>query len=139
MSCSSMDYTKKSLYHGVSDMIGVGMSVAMVTRVRVGEGWDREITDELVVRYGKVSSRLVPEDVDRKLLPQFHPSVFTTDIEVMPGDSGSAVFAFQIGKPVIIGVMHSSPSMGFMLSDETVGYIARIDKVFEAIQGLEKG
>jgi hypothetical protein len=104
------------------DAIGVGDAICMIVHKRDSESGNITWTYEL--RRGKVrdSRPSVPEGYEW-ILPVFSMSDFTMDLEVIPGDSGSAVIAFDRGEPVIIGVARAllnHPS-------EHWSYAARID------------
>lgn len=87
-------------------LIEEGDVVATIVRVRDTDNsklWHSEI------RWGKVinSRPAVPPGYPNELLAWFSLNDFTTDIQVYPGDSGSPIFAFNNGKPVIIGLLRA--------------------------------
>ena len=92
------------------------------------------------IRYGKIvaTKPIVPEGVPQDLLPWFSLTDVTMDIPIYPGDSGSPVFAFQDGVPVVIGVARALAGR----CDEWTGqchwysYFTRIDPLMP--RALEK-
>jgi len=104
------------------DAIGAGDAICTVVHKRDSESGDITWTYEL--RRGEVrASRPSAPEGHEFVLPYLSPSDFTMDLEVIPGDSGSAVIAFDCGEPVIIGVARAfldHPS-------ERWSYAARVD------------
>jgi len=81
-----------------------GDSVAIIARCRDKEkDWDYGFE----IRYGKVTSAGI-EGLPKNVIPAFNMNDFTMDIKIYPGDSGSAIFAFSLGEPVIIGVARAT-------------------------------
>ncbi len=110
------------------DRISIGNAVAVVVRGRdEKERWSYGVE----VRYGKILSRNIDESVERKDALWFNPYDFSTDLVIYPGDSGSPVFVFNMGKPILVGVARATkmePGMIPMRSKEPRCYVARIDR-----------
>ena len=84
-----------------------GDSVAVLVAVRDEEGrkeWYFE------VRYGTVVNPhpYLPGTIPNYLLAWFQLGDVSSNLEIFPGDSGSPVFAFINGTPVIIGVARAA-------------------------------
>lgn len=109
------------------DRIHEGDSVATIVRVRNNEGkklWHYE------VRYGRVTATkpILPPGISNDFLPWFGLSDITIDLPLYPGDSGSPIFAFDNGKPVIIGLGRAG--FGDLASDgKYYSYATRIDLI----------
>ena len=103
------------------DYLNRDEALAIVTHARTEEG---ETSWTYEVRTGRMISESVelPSIND---LPWFSLGHFTMDLEVFPGDSGAPVFAFENGKPVLIGVA----SAICLICPETRSYAVRIDPV----------
>jgi len=102
---SEVDIYNNEIY----SLLRSGDSVAVIVRKRdKGGDW----IDGFEFRHGKVISEGV-EGVENEAKPSFCKNDFTTDIKLYPGDSGSPVFAFRKGKPVIIGVARASNEVSF--------------------------
>jgi S1-C subfamily serine protease len=92
----------------------VGDAIVVVTGYRdkdpSKEFWPLGIVPErewyYEARYGKIIS-CSPKTFKIEALPWFNPGDVTTDIKIYPGDSGSPVFAFVNGKPILIGLMRA--------------------------------
>ena len=85
------------------DILYPGMSVACIVAMRDDDG-DKVWTFE--VRYGQIvaGKPVLPGQLPEDILPWFNMNDVTMTTMIYPGDSGSPVFAFIDGKPVIIGV-----------------------------------
>ena len=57
--------------------------------------------------------------------------MFTTELAVSPGDSGSPVLALREGKPVLVGVVSST-----MYPTATFTYVSRIDPLLALTDAL---
>jgi len=111
------------------DMIGAGDAVTMVIRSKDKNGgwkWGFE------TRCGYVVSNMV-DGVSKEEMPWFNMNDFTMDLLLKKGDSGSAIFAFKDGNPIIIGVARATNKKVDMLSKshtkEVLSYATRIDFV----------
>lgn len=108
-------------------LIQEGDVVATVVKVRDVNGsklWHYEI------RYGKVIAPkpVLPPDLPSDFLPWFSLYDFTIDIVLYPGDSGSPIFAFDNGKPVIIGLGRAA-YMGSSSDGKQYSWATRIDSI----------
>ena len=83
-----------------------GDAIATVVKKRDDKG-NKEWSYE--VRYGKViaTTPILPPGVDPVVLAWFNLNDITIELPIYPGDSGSPLFAFQEGKPVIIGIIRA--------------------------------
>jgi len=120
------------------DYLEKGDSIAVIAKVRDeegGKGWYYE------VRYGKVISPKVvlPGNLSPDILPWFNMNDFTLDVEIYPGDSGSPVFAFRNGTPVIIGIVRAR-AWYTMPNGKVIayGYATRIDLVHRKMLEVTK-
>jgi hypothetical protein len=84
--------------------------------------------DHLVI--GKVLAK-VPVATNYLTQTKLNVNMFTADLAVQPGDSGSPVFALQGGKPVLIGLVSST-----MYPTATFTYVARIDPLLALAEAL---
>lgn len=112
-----------------------GDAVAVLVRVR-NEDMSQGCWYE--VRYGTVKAPyvVIPEGNPIESMPWFDPNDITLNIAIYPGDSGSPVFAFVDGKPVLIGIARAlswNPYTG-----EVLAYAARIDEVKQIVEGMLK-
>jgi hypothetical protein len=57
--------------------------------------------------------------------------MFTTDLAVQPGDSGSPVLALRAGKPVLVGLIAST-----MYPTAAFTYVSRIDPLLALADAL---
>lgn len=98
--------THDFIFHGFMaipyNLLEIGDAVAVVTQRREGENGDRHWTFE--ARYGKVIN-LIPQGGKEEPLFEMSHNEVTTDLEIYPGDSGSPIFAFKEGKPVLVGII----------------------------------
>jgi hypothetical protein len=58
--------------------------------------------------------------------------MFTTDLAVQPGDSGSPVLALRAGKPVLVGLVAAT-----MYPTATFTYVSRIDPLLSLAEALQ--
>jgi len=129
-----LSHTKHDNSGILFDRIGTGDAVAMVIRSRDKNGkweWGFEI------RYGYVVSNMV-DGVSKEEMPWFNLNDFTMDLLLKKGDSGSAVFAFKDGNPIIIGVARATNKKVDMLSKdrikEVLSYATRVDFVKAVVE-----
>ena len=135
----SLSNTERSSRGRLLDMIAIDDAIAMVVRNRDKEGkwvWGFE------VKYGHVISNRVV-DVCKEELPWYNMHDFTIDLILNKGDSGSVVFAFRNGEPVIIGIARatnkSSAPFGFdqpqtCAVKDLRSYATRIDFVKKIVE-----
>jgi len=106
----------------------------MIVRCR-GENGELEWGFE--IKYGYVISNMV-EGVPKEKLPWFNMNDFTMDLVLNGGDSGSAIFAFNKGTPVIIGIARATNEVDnpFDRSDirDLRSYATRVDFVKEVVE-----
>jgi len=120
---------------GFCNLIQPGDSVAMIARCR---DKNRNWAVGFEVRYGKIVSVGI-EGIPENKVPAFNMNDFTTDIIIHPGDSGSAMFAFSFGKPVIIGIARAnndyySPLGRELAKENPRSYATRIDFVKKMLE-----
>jgi hypothetical protein len=84
--------------------------------------------DHLVI--GKVLAK-VPVATNYLTQTKLNVNMFTADLAVQPGDSGSPVFALQAGKPVLIGLISAT-----MYPTATFTYVTRIDPLLALAEAL---
>jgi trypsin-like peptidase len=84
--------------------------------------------DRLVI--GKVLAK-VPVATNYLTQTKLNVNMFTADLAVQPGDSGSPVFALQAGKPVLVGLVSAT-----MYPTAMFTYVARIDPVLALAEAL---
>jgi hypothetical protein len=84
--------------------------------------------DHLVI--GKVLAK-VPVATNNLTQTKLNVNMFTADLAVQPGDSGSPVFALQAGKPVLVGLVSAT-----MYPTATFTYVARIDPLLALAEAL---
>jgi len=111
-----------------------GIPVAVIVAVRTNlELGDLNKTPWFEVRYGTIiSGRVVlPEGLPTDILPWFSMNDVTMTTLIYPGDSGSPVFAWIEGKPVIIGVARAAGGVIDPVTGELhyYSYFTRIDIV----------
>jgi len=85
----------------------VGDVIAMVVHKRDKAG---TMTNDLTIVWGKVVAKRAISCRGEDKLPWFSMWDFTMKMEMQPGDSGSAIFVFHKGKPVLIGVGRAAMS-----------------------------
>jgi hypothetical protein len=79
---------------------------------------------------GKVLAK-VPVATNSMTQTKLNVNMFTTDLAVQPGDSGSPVLALRGGKPVLVGVVSST-----MYPTATFTYVSRIDPLLALADAL---
>jgi S1-C subfamily serine protease len=79
---------------------------------------------------GKVLAR-VPVAVNSMTQTKLNINMFTTDLAVKPGDSGSPVLALQAGKPVLVGLVSAT-----MYPTAAFTYVSRIDPLLALADAL---
>jgi hypothetical protein len=84
--------------------------------------------DRLVI--GKVLAK-VPVATNYLTQTKLNVNMFTADLAVQPGDSGSPVFALQAGKPVLVGLVSAT-----MYPTAMFTYVARIDPLLALAEAL---
>jgi trypsin-like peptidase len=84
--------------------------------------------DHLVI--GKVLAK-VPVSTNYLTQTKLNINMFTADLAVQPGDSGSPVFALQAGKPVLVGLVSAT-----MYPTAIFTYVARIDPLLALAEAL---
>lgn len=104
-----------------------GDCVAAIVTVRGDKSSDTGY-DRLVL--GKVLAK-VPVATNILTQTKLNVNMFTTDLPVQPGDSGSPVLALQDGKPVLVGLVSST-----MFPSATFTYVTRIDPLLAMAEAL---
>jgi len=84
--------------------------------------------DHLVL--GKVLAK-VPVATNNLTQTKLNVNMFTTDLLVRPGDSGSPVLALRAGKPVLVGLVAAT-----MYPTATFTYVSRIDPLLALADAL---
>ena len=84
--------------------------------------------DHLVI--GKVLAK-VPVATNYLTQTKLNVNMFTADLAVQPGDSGSPVFALQAGKPVLVGLVSAT-----MYPTAMFTYVVRIDPLLALAEAL---
>jgi len=105
-----------------------GDCVAALVTARNGQGDDKG-QDRLVL--GKVLAK-VPVATNSLTQTKLNVNMFTTDLAVQPGDSGSPVLALRAGKPVLIGLVAAT-----MYPTATFTYVSRIDPLLALADALQ--
>jgi len=102
-----------------------GIPVGMITNDRYEDG---DICDyQQRVEYGDIaSSHIIAGEHDE---PWFSMADFTLNMHVIPGDSGSPLFAFEDGKPVLIGLVRAKSVYGY-------SYAVRIDPILPYLRHI---
>jgi S1-C subfamily serine protease len=85
--------------------------------------------DRLVL--GKVLAK-VPVATNNLTQTKLNVNMFTTDLAVRPGDSGSPVLALRAGKPVLVGLVAAT-----MYPTATFTYVSRIDPLLALADALQ--
>lgn len=111
-----------------------GDSIAVIVAKRENpQAGEFDKTSWFEVRYGKIVALkpIVPKGVSTDLLPWFSLYDVTTDLQIYPGDSGSPIFAFKNGTPVIIGVARAiAQNYNWETGEYTwYSYFTRIDSI----------
>lgn len=104
-----------------------GDCVAALVTSRTEKAYDTG-QDHLVI--GKVLAK-VPVATNNLTQTKLNVNMFTADLAVQPGDSGSPVFALQAGKPVLIGLVSAT-----MYPTAMFTYVARIDPLLALAEAL---
>jgi S1-C subfamily serine protease len=105
-----------------------GDCVAAIVTARNGQA-DDQGKDRLVL--GKVLAK-VPVATNSLTQTKLNVNMFTTDLAVQPGDSGSPVLALRAGKPVLIGLVAAT-----MYPTATFTYVSRIDPLLALADALQ--
>jgi hypothetical protein len=105
-----------------------GDCVAAIITARNGQA-DDQGTDRLVL--GKVLAK-VPVATNSLTQTKLNVNMFTTDLAVQPGDSGSPVLALRAGKPVLVGLVAAT-----MYPTATFTYVSRIDPLLAMAEALQ--
>ena len=106
-----------------------GDCVAAIVPVRNAESRD---TGRHRLAVGKVLAR-VPVAVNSMTQTKLNVNMFTTDVDVQPGDSGSPVLALRAGKPVLVGMIAAT-----MYPMATFTYVTRIDPLIAFARALQQ-
>ena len=105
-----------------------GDCVAAIVTVRNEQADDRG-QDRIVL--GKVLAK-VPVATSNLTQIKLNVNMFTTDLAVQPGDSGSPVLALRAGKPVLVGLVAST-----MYPTAAFTYVSRIDPLLALADALQ--
>src|SRR5262249_46961533 len=122
------------LSYGTGDLekplggLQAGDCVAAIVTARNGQA-DDQGTDRLVL--GKVLAK-VPVATNSLTQTKLNVNMFTTDLAVQPGDSGSPVLALRAGKPVLVGLVAAT-----MYPTATFTYVSRIDPLLAMTEALQ--
>jgi hypothetical protein len=105
-----------------------GDAVAMIVRKRLPDG-SRDWTYE--VRYGAVITNRPSCPITTEFVTGVSDNDFVMDMKVYPGDSGSPIFAFKNGVPIVVGVLS-----GMIMNDkgEAVSYASKVDFVKRIVE-----
>jgi Trypsin-like peptidase domain len=106
-----------------------GDCVAAIVPVRNAQSRD---TGRQRLAVGKVLAR-VPVAVNSMTQTKLNVNMFTTDVDVQPGDSGSPVLALRAGKPVLVGMVAAT-----MYPMATFTYVTRIDPLIAFARALQQ-
>jgi hypothetical protein len=104
-----------------------GDCVAAIISSRHGEAQNTRASRLIV---GKVLAR-VPVATNSLTQTKLNVNMFTTDLAVQPGDSGSPVLAIQAGKPVLVGLISAT-----MYPSALFTYVSRIDPLLALADAL---
>jgi hypothetical protein len=104
-----------------------GDCVAAIVTSRTEKAYDTG-QDRLVL--GKVLAK-VPVATNNLTQTKLNVNMFTTDLPVQPGDSGSPVLALRAGKPVLVGLVSAT-----MFPTATFTYVSRIDPLLALADAL---
>jgi len=122
------------LSYGTGDLekplggLQAGDCVAAIITARNGQADDHG-KDRLVL--GKVLAK-VPVATNSLTQTKLNVNMFTTDLAVQPGDSGSPVLALRAGKPVLVGLVAAT-----MYPTATFTYVSRIDPLLALADALQ--
>jgi hypothetical protein len=97
-------YTRVMEFFGPFDLLLPGNVIGIIVHKRDSEGL---MLSEVEIRYGKIISNN-PLSRTGEQQEIFHMEDFTMEVEVYPGDSGSPIIMWNGGKPVFIGILHST-------------------------------
>jgi hypothetical protein len=122
-----LSYGTGELAHPTGRLQAAGCVAAMVT-ARDHGALDTDV-QRLVV--GKVLAK-VPVATNSMTQTKLNVNMFTTDLAVQPGDSGSPVLALREGQPVLVGVVSST-----MYPTATFTYVSRIDPLLALADALQ--
>jgi hypothetical protein len=106
-----------------------GDCVAAIVPVRNGR---RQDTGAHRLAVGKVLAK-APVAVNSMTQTKLNVNMFTTDVDVQPGDSGSPVLALQAHKPVLVGLVAAT-----MYPVATFTYVTRIDPLLAFANALRQ-
>jgi len=106
-----------------------GDCVAAIVPIRNAESHD---TGRHRLAVGKVLAR-VPVAMNSMTQTKLNVNMFTTDVDVQPGDSGSPVLALRAGKPVLVGMIAAT-----MYPTATFTYVTRIDPLIAFARALQQ-
>ena len=104
-----------------------GDCVAALVTVRDSQGHDTG-DDQLVL--GKVLTK-GPVATNSLTQTKLNVNMFTTDLAVKPGDSGSPVVALRSGEPVLVGLVSAT-----MYPTAAFTYVTRIDPLLAFVDAL---
>jgi hypothetical protein len=107
--------------------LNAGDCVAAIVPVRDAQNRDTGV-HRLAV--GKVLAK-APVAVNNMTQTKLNVNMFTTDVDVRPGDSGSPVLALQGGDPVLVGLVAAT-----MYPAATFTYVNRIDPLLAFVNAL---
>ena len=132
---SETKHPREGGFGGYYSLLRPGDSVAVIVRCR---DKNRNWMDEFEIRYGKIISNGIT-GIPKSMIPAFNMNDFTTDIKIHPGDSGTAIFAFSFGKPVIIGIIRANNDQSSLfgripLKHGARSYATRIDFVKKILE-----
>jgi len=122
------------LSYGTGDLekplggLQAGDCVAAIVTTRNGQA-DDQGKDRLVL--GKVLAK-VPVATNSLTQTKLNVNMFTTDLAVQPGDSGSPVLALRAGTPVLVGLVAAT-----MYPTATFTYVSRIDPLLALADALQ--
>jgi hypothetical protein len=107
--------------------LNAGACVAAIVPVRDAQNRD---TGAHQLAVGKVLAK-APVAVNHMTQTKLNVNMFTTDVDVQPGDSGSPVLALQGGEPVLVGLVAAT-----MYPAATFTYVNRIDPLLAFVHAL---
>jgi len=116
--------TQGSTDGGHYDLLCPGNAVAMICRQRLESG---DWSPWFEVRYGKIESNKPRSKIGLNV-SWLTPLDIALDLEIYEGDSGSPLFAFHQGKPIIVGIVRAFERGGYR-------YAVRIDSIVAVIKG----
>jgi hypothetical protein len=98
--------------------LNAGDCVAAIVPLRDSQ---RQDTGAYRLAVGKVLAK-APVAVNSMIQTKLNVNMFTTDVDVQPGDSGSPVLALRAEQPVLVGLVSAT-----MYPAATFTYVTRID------------